>query len=55
MSRAVNLLDAAGVEAARALGETADIAVIERHHRTKKDAPSGTALRLAEFAAGLVV
>ena len=27
------------------------MAVIERHHRTKKDAPSGTALRLAEFRA----
>ena len=37
-------------EAARSLGEAADIAIIERHHRTKKDAPSGTALRLAEFA-----
>ncbi len=50
MSRAVNLLMRLVREAARALGETADIAVIERHHRTKKDAPSGTALRLAEFA-----
>ena len=50
MSRAVNLLMRLVREAARALGETADIAVIERHHRTKKDAPSGTALRLADFA-----
>jgi 4-hydroxy-tetrahydrodipicolinate reductase len=50
MSRAVNLLMRLVREAARALGETADIAIIERHHRTKKDAPSGTALRLAEFA-----
>ena len=32
------------------LAEHADIAIIERHHRTKKDAPSGTALRLADFA-----
>ncbi len=37
-------------EAARGLSE-ADIEVIERHHRFKKDAPSGTALRLAEIAA----
>jgi 4-hydroxy-tetrahydrodipicolinate reductase len=37
-------------EAARVLGGAADIAIIERHHRTKKDAPSGTALRLAEIA-----
>ena len=50
MSRAVNLLMRLVREAARALGEEADIAIIERHHRTKKDAPSGTALRLAEFA-----
>jgi 4-hydroxy-tetrahydrodipicolinate reductase len=49
-SRAVNLLMKLVGEAARAVGETADIEIIERHHRTKKDAPSGTALRLAEFA-----
>ncbi len=49
-SRAVNLLMKLVGEAARALGETADIEIIERHHRTKKDAPSGTALRLAQFA-----
>jgi 4-hydroxy-tetrahydrodipicolinate reductase len=50
MSRAVNLLMKLVGEAARSLGEYADIAIIERHHKTKKDAPSGTALRLAEFA-----
>ena len=50
MSRAVNLLMKLVGEAARVLGRTADIEIIERHHRTKKDAPSGTALRLAEFA-----
>ncbi len=50
MSRAVNLLMKLVGEAARVLGGTADIEIIERHHRTKKDAPSGTALRLAEFA-----
>jgi 4-hydroxy-tetrahydrodipicolinate reductase len=50
MSRAVNLLMRLVRDAARALGDKADIAVIERHHRTKKDAPSGTALRLGEFA-----
>jgi 4-hydroxy-tetrahydrodipicolinate reductase len=50
MSRAVNLLMRLVREAARALGEEADIAIVERHHRTKKDAPSGTALRLADFA-----
>ena len=50
MSRAVNLLMRLVGEAARVLGESADIEIIERHHRTKKDAPSGTALRLAEVA-----
>ena len=49
-SRAVNVLMRLVGEAARALGE-ADIEVVERHHRFKKDAPSGTALRLAEVAA----
>jgi 4-hydroxy-tetrahydrodipicolinate reductase len=50
MSRAVNLLMRLVGEAARSAGTTTDIAVIERHHRTKVDAPSGTALRLAEVA-----
>jgi len=50
MSRAVNLLLRLVGEAARSLGKAADIAIVERHHRTKKDAPSGTALRLAECA-----
>jgi 4-hydroxy-tetrahydrodipicolinate reductase len=50
MSRAVNLLMKLVDTASRALGGSADIAIIERHHRTKKDAPSGTALRLAEVA-----
>jgi 4-hydroxy-tetrahydrodipicolinate reductase len=50
MSRAVNLLMKLVGEAARALGSAADISIIERHHKTKKDAPSGTALRLADCA-----
>ncbi len=50
MSRAVNLLMRLVADAARALGDAADIAIVERHHKTKKDAPSGTALRLAEQA-----
>jgi 4-hydroxy-tetrahydrodipicolinate reductase len=50
MSRAVNLLMRLVREAARSLGRGCDIAIVERHHRTKKDAPSGTALQLGEFA-----
>ena len=30
------------------LGDSADVEIVERHHHLKKDAPSGTALRLAE-------
>ena len=51
LSRAVNLLMKLAREAARALGDDADIEIIERHHRLKRDAPSGTALRLAEIVA----
>jgi 4-hydroxy-tetrahydrodipicolinate reductase len=52
MSIGVNLLFAILPEIARTLGEEYDIEVIEAHHRMKKDAPSGTALRLAEVLAG---
>ncbi|MFO0951103.1 MAG: 4-hydroxy-tetrahydrodipicolinate reductase [Isosphaeraceae bacterium] len=48
MSRAVNLLFRLAAEAARALGPSADVEIVERHHHFKKDAPSGTALRLAD-------
>jgi 4-hydroxy-tetrahydrodipicolinate reductase len=54
LSRAVNLLMKLAGEAARALGTTADIEIVERHHHFKKDAPSGTALRLAEIVAQAV-
>jgi 4-hydroxy-tetrahydrodipicolinate reductase len=50
-SRAVNLLMKLVGEAAKALGDSADIEIIERHHIYKKDAPSGTALRLADIVA----
>jgi 4-hydroxy-tetrahydrodipicolinate reductase len=35
--------------AASAVGEDCDIEIVEAHHRTKKDAPSGTALSLVEI------
>jgi len=38
-------------EAARLLGPSFDLEVVETHHRMKRDAPSGTALRLAEALA----
>lgn len=37
--------------AARILGSAFDVEIVEMHHRKKKDAPSGTAVRLAEVAA----
>jgi 4-hydroxy-tetrahydrodipicolinate reductase len=37
--------------AARTLGETYDVEIVEAHHRHKVDAPSGTALRMGEAVA----
>ncbi|MCP5322065.1 MAG: 4-hydroxy-tetrahydrodipicolinate reductase [Pseudomonadales bacterium] len=37
--------------AARALGDTVDIEIIEAHHRHKVDAPSGTALSMGQVVA----
>lgn len=49
MSVGVNLLFHLVREAAGILGDDYDIEVIEMHHNQKKDAPSGTAARLAEI------
>ena len=51
MSVGVNALLRLVAEAARALGPAYEVEIVEMHHRAKKDAPSGTALRLAEEAA----
>jgi 4-hydroxy-tetrahydrodipicolinate reductase len=48
MSLGMNLLFATVGKVAKTLGEDYDIEIIEAHHRFKKDAPSGTALSLAE-------
>ncbi len=53
-SKAVNLLMKLAGIAAQALGDAADIEIVERHHHFKKDAPSGTALRLAEIVADAI-
>jgi 4-hydroxy-tetrahydrodipicolinate reductase len=50
-SVAVAVLAEAVRASARSLPATFDIDVIETHHRTKKDAPSGTALVLGRAAA----
>ena len=50
MSLGVALLNKLVYQASKAL-EGFDIEIVEMHHRHKKDAPSGTALTLAESAA----
>jgi 4-hydroxy-tetrahydrodipicolinate reductase len=47
----VNVMLKLIADAARALGSDYDMEIVETHHRGKKDAPSGTALRLAEALA----
>ncbi len=51
MSLGVNMLFSLVEQAARALGVAYDVEITEAHHRHKKDAPSGTALRLGESVA----
>ena len=51
MSVGINLLYKVISEMAKTLGDDYDIEVIEAHHRLKKDAPSGTALKIAEVLA----
>ena len=51
MSVGVNLLRQVVRELSAKLGADYDLEVVEAHHRSKKDAPSGTALLLARAAA----
>jgi len=48
MSVGMNVLFSLVGKVAAMLGEEYDIEIVEQHHRFKKDAPSGTALTLAE-------
>ena len=50
MSLGINVLTELVSKAAAALGSDFDVEIIERHHRRKVDAPSGTALMLAQAA-----
>lgn len=47
MSLGVNLLCSLAKSAAKILGDNFDVEIIEKHHNQKIDAPSGTALMLA--------
>jgi len=51
MSVGINLLLKLVSLTASVLGDDYDVEIVESHHRHKKDAPSGTALRIAEVAA----
>ncbi|MCL5022397.1 MAG: 4-hydroxy-tetrahydrodipicolinate reductase [Nitrospirae bacterium] len=54
MSLGVNLLLRVLQEVAQVLGDEYDIEIIEAHHRMKKDAPSGTAMKMAQVIAEAV-
>jgi len=47
----LNALWAVAAQAVRVLGPEFDIEIVEMHHKHKVDAPSGTAVRLAEVVA----
>ncbi len=51
MAVGVNVLFKTARKVAEILGDAYDIEIIEAHHRMKKDAPSGTALKLGEMVA----
>jgi 4-hydroxy-tetrahydrodipicolinate reductase len=51
MSVGVNVMFKIAGEMARILGKDYDMEILEVHHRFKKDAPSGTAMRLAQILA----
>ncbi|MCG2720812.1 MAG: 4-hydroxy-tetrahydrodipicolinate reductase [Thermodesulfovibrionales bacterium] len=51
MSTGVNLLLKVLQDVAKVLGNAYDVEIIEAHHRMKKDAPSGTALKMAQVIA----
>jgi 4-hydroxy-tetrahydrodipicolinate reductase len=54
MSIGVNLCFKVLDEIARTIGEDYDMEIVEAHHRLKKDAPSGTAVKMAQVIAQAV-
>lgn len=54
MSIGVNLCFKILDEVARTIGEDYDMEIVEAHHRMKKDAPSGTAVKMAQIIAQAV-
>lgn len=54
MSLGINLLMGLVKKAAAVLGEGFDVEILEKHHKRKVDAPSGTAIMLADAAASVL-
>lgn len=54
MAVGVNVLFKLAAKVASVLGENYDMEIVESHHRMKKDAPSGTAVKLGEVMAEAV-
>ena len=54
MSLGVNLTFKVLEMVSKAIGETYDIEIVEAHHRLKKDAPSGTAMKMGEVVANAI-
>lgn len=48
LSLGINLMQTLCKAAAEVLGDSFDVEIVEKHHNLKKDAPSGTALMLAD-------
>jgi 4-hydroxy-tetrahydrodipicolinate reductase len=54
MSLGVNLTLKVLEMVSKAIGNTYDIEIVEAHHRLKKDAPSGTAMKMGEVVANAI-
>ena len=54
MAVGVNVLFKLAAKVASILGDDYDMEIVEAHHRMKKDAPSGTAMKLGELMAQAV-
>lgn len=53
MSLGINLLIELAKQAAKVLGDGFDVEILEKHHNKKLDAPSGTALMIADAVSGV--
>ena len=54
MSLGINVLLSLVRQATKVLGSSSDIEIVEKHHNRKLDAPSGTAIMIADAAASML-